>query len=952
VPTLLIALAFVVGAVPSPAAAVDPQPIPPEAPAGEPQLPTDGLMLNQPGTLAPGDFEVAGFEEQVIWDSLVNPMAIEFAPDGRVFVAEKRGLIKVFTSLDDPTPSTYADVRANVHDFWDRGMLGMALDPDFVTNGRMYLSYTYDAPIGGTPPTWGDGCSNPPGATADGCVVSGRLSVLTHGTNEQVLINDWCQQYPSHSMGDIVFDAEGALILSSGDGANFNAADWGQWGGTLPNTTSPVTPRNPCGDPPVPVGGTPNQATGEGGGLRSQDIRTTGDPLGLSGTVIRVSPTTGAPARSDNPRFDEEPTTNGKRIIAYGLRNPFRMTINPVTGDLWLGDVGWGTWEEINRVNPDGTSVPNFGWPCREGTSFEPPGWDETNMCTSMPTPTAPSFAYQHGPAVGGDCALGTSSISGLAFYPGGAYPDEYDNALFFTDYSRRCIWVLPPTAAGGAPNPAEVDFFGDLAEPVQLKVGPGGDLFYADFGTVADAVPGGSIRRITFQADNDSPTADIDASPTSGDPPLQVDFDASGSTDPNDDPLTYAWDFGDNDGLFNDSFEEAPEHTYTDPGSYLARVRVDDGHGGTDTDQVTINVANDAPNATITSPTASFTWSVGQTVSFAGTATDPDEGTLPASAFEWELIMQHCPDACHSHPIQSWSDTRTGSFTAPDHAYPSHLELRLTVTDEHGSTDTATVDINPKTVTLQMRSAPSGLRVSAAGRTAATPFNVTVIRGSAVVLGVPSGQTVDGFDYTWTSWSQGGPKTQTITANASATYTARFDGGFDDVPPGAKFAVDIAWLFNNGITAGCDDSPPLFCPNGLVTRGQMATFLVRALDLPSTGTDYFTDDEGSVHEANINRLRAAGITAGCTPTTYCPAGLVTRAQMATFLVRAFDLPPTGTDYFTDDNSSPHEPNINRLRAAGITYGCTPTTFCPNGIVTRGQMAAFLHRALGDQPSN
>jgi hypothetical protein len=124
-----------------------------------------------------------------------------------------------------------------------------------------------------------------------------------------------------------------------------------------------------------------------------------------------------------------------------------------------------------------------------------------------------------------------------------------------------------------------------------------------------------------------------------------------------------------------------------------------------------------------------------------------------------------------------------------------------------------------------------------------------------------------------------------------------------------------------------------------------MATFLVRALDLPATSTDYFTDDEGSTHEARINSLRAAGITVGCTATTFCPDGLVTRGQMATFLVRGYDLPSTSTDYFTDDEGNTHEARINALRASGITSGCAPGRFCPNGIVTRGQMTAFLHRA-------
>lgn len=158
-----------------------------------------------------------------------------------------------------------------------------------------------------------------------------------------------------------------------------------------------------------------------------------------------------------------------------------------------------------------------------------------------------------------------------------------------------------------------------------------------------------------------------------------------------------------------------------------------------------------------------------------------------------------------------------------------------------------------------------------------------------------------------------------------------------------SKFVNDIVWAWQNGITAGC--SPTLYCPDGLVTRGQMATFLTRALHLPATSTDFFTDDTGSVHEPNINRIAAAGITVGCTATTFCPNGLVTRAQMATFLSRAYSLPASATDWFTDDDGSTHEANINRVAEAGITHGCAADRFCPTGIVTRGQMAAFLHRA-------
>lgn len=173
-------------------------------------------------------------------------------------------------------------------------------------------------------------------------------------------------------------------------------------------------------------------------------------------------------------------------------------------------------------------------------------------------------------------------------------------------------------------------------------------------------------------------------------------------------------------------------------------------------------------------------------------------------------------------------------------------------------------------------------------------------------------------------------------------------------LPPGGSFVDDdgnvheggIEAIHETGITQGCNPpSNDRYCPDRTVTRGQMATFLVRALNLPATSTDYFTDDNGSVHENNINRLRAAGITAGCGGSRFCPDGLVTRGQMATFMVRAYDLPASGTNYFTDDAGLVHEPNINALRASGITAGCGGTNYCPNGIVTRGQMAAFLYRA-------
>ena len=160
----------------------------------------------------------------------------------------------------------------------------------------------------------------------------------------------------------------------------------------------------------------------------------------------------------------------------------------------------------------------------------------------------------------------------------------------------------------------------------------------------------------------------------------------------------------------------------------------------------------------------------------------------------------------------------------------------------------------------------------------------------------------------------------------------------------GHIFEGHIDWLFMNGTAKGC--ATRLYCPEAVVTREQMASFLVRALGLPDTTTDFFTDDETSVHESDINSLAASEITTGCTPTQFCPTQRVTREEMASFLARALNL-GSGIDFFTDDETSIHEADINGLAASGITTGCGGGRFCPTASVTRGQMAAFLYRGLG-----
>jgi hypothetical protein len=177
--------------------------------------------------------------------------------------------------------------------------------------------------------------------------------------------------------------------------------------------------------------------------------------------------------------------------------------------------------------------------------------------------------------------------------------------------------------------------------------------------------------------------------------------------------------------------------------------------------------------------------------------------------------------------------------------------------------------------------------------------------------------------------------------------------GSFSDDDT-SVFEPDIEWMAREGITKGCN--PPTndrYCPNANVTRGQMAAFLNRAFKFPPSDVDYFTDDNGTTFENDINAIAKAGITNGCNPPAndhFCPSGQVNRGQMAAFLNRTFKYPAATIDYFVDDNTSIFEPHINAIAKAGVTLGCNPPTndkYCPAGNVTRGQMAAFLHRASG-----
>jgi hypothetical protein len=188
----------------------------------------------------------------------------------------------------------------------------------------------------------------------------------------------------------------------------------------------------------------------------------------------------------------------------------------------------------------------------------------------------------------------------------------------------------------------------------------------------------------------------------------------------------------------------------------------------------ITVGGGNSAPTPVIDTPPSSLTYAVGDTVSFSGHATDAQDGTLPDSALSWRIIIHH---GGHTHPpIATFDGVASGSFSAPDHDYPSFLELQLTATDSGGTQATTSVNIQPRTVNLTFQSNPSGLQLVAGPTTGRAPFTITAVVNARIQLIATSPQKYRGKNYGFVSWSDGGPQAHLITTTSTpTTYTATY---------------------------------------------------------------------------------------------------------------------------------------------------------------------------------
>ena len=513
------------------------------------------------------------------------------------------------------------------------------------------------------------------------------------------------------------------------------------------------------------------------------------------GKILRFNKDGSVPA--DNP-FNDGAGPNVDAIWALGLRNPFRAYYDAPADRFYIADVGGNggiAWEEVHI----GQRGANYGWPVCEGLS-----------CTGNPLYTDPIHVYPHN---GRD-----ASITGGFIYRGSQFPASYKGSYFFADYAQNWIKRLtldPSGAVTGVENfePPDGVADGPAGDIVYLTEGPDGAVYYVDLGfsDTTGQTTVGKVRRIRFVVNNQPPVVVSSVAPTGGPAPLAVTFSSTGTFDPEDEPLTYTWDFGDG----NISTEASPVHTYVNVGPYTARLTVSDGTESTQSAPVVISVGN-PPTPTLVSPQDGLFFRAGDTIAFSGDATDVEDGPLSADAFSWTIDFLH--DG-HVHPALPQTGVTSGTFVIPtsghDFSGNTRYRVTLTVTDSDGLQVSRSVVIYPERATILVDSAPSGLSVHLDGIPRTTPFAYETLFGFTHVIDAPS-QTIGSNTYNFASWSDGGAQQHSIVVSGSAApYVAAFDvvpNAPPDLVAGYRFSeasgTTTADLSGNNITGTLTDGP------------------------------------------------------------------------------------------------------------------------------------------------
>jgi glucose/arabinose dehydrogenase len=647
------------------------------------------------------------FEDLPILTGLRQPTDVVWAPDGRIFVAEKAGRVRVATVDGRLRPVPLIDLSDHVNSYYDRGLLGIALSPQFATDGWMYLAYTAEHD-----PSASNG---PKQGRLTRITVEPDSTVADAEDPETILIDDLPFGDIVHNAGTVRAADDGTLWLSVGDG-------------------------NPSGI------------------LDSPLLFAPGDPDSGAGKLLHVDGEgRGLP---DHPFCPQETDLDRMctKVHAKGFRNPFRFSLLP-GGGVVVADVGWNLAEELNLVE----AGHDYGWPCFEGDS-QTPSYRDLPACLDATAAhgSQPSWPlYSYGPA-GGRSILSGPVLNGTA-----PYPDAYDGRMVYADAVSGFVNAMHVEQPGLAHLPLAEG----LDVPVDLELTPDGEVAYVSFTE-------GSVRRIQYAPGNKTPIASARATPTSGPTPLEVEFTAAGTHDPDDDPLTYSWDFGDGtpsaDGI-------EVTHVYEQAQTQIARVTVSDPAGATSSADVLVSPGDEPPVLEIDAPADGARFRVGETVALEATAVDAQDGPLTAAAISWEVTLHHDE---HIHPFIAPSGGLASVETTASHDADSFYEITATATDSASLTTSRTVEIWPETAELTISSDPPGAAVSYAGEALTAPLTRPAAVGFSAAVSAAPEMISGGRLYRFSSWSHGAERLHELTIpEAPLEIVARYGPVSADVP-------------------------------------------------------------------------------------------------------------------------------------------------------------------------
>jgi glucose/arabinose dehydrogenase len=649
----------------------------------------------------------ANFTDELVV-SLGGPTAFDWTPDGRMLITTKNGDVRVLDANGTLVGTPALDITNRICTNSERGILGIAVAPNFATTGHVFLYYTSKNPA-----TSSGLCGN----TAFNRVSRFTMTGNTLGS-ELVLVDNMRNYNGNHNAGDVEVGHDGLVYATVGDGG-----------------CSFQNPANCAGT---------NNISRTRHHLLGKVIRVT-----ASGDIPAGNPFQGA----GTARCNEGLVASGticQEIFAWGLRNPFRFAFDetiPGTA-FYINDVGQDAWEEVD----EGIAGADYGWNVREGHCAR----NSTTNCGTVAGMTNPIHDYSH-------AATGCRSITGGTFAPHGVWPG-FDGDYVFADFICGKIFQRDRTSGN------VTEFVTGLGQgsAVHMDFGPYQStqaLYYTTFKL------DGQVRRIRFTGTNTPPNASFTANPTFGNAPLNVSFNASASNDPDGNtPLTYHWTFG--DGATQTTSSATTNHLYA-AGNHTAQLVVEDALGA-DSAPVTqlISSGNRPPVVTMTAPTAGSVFFVDQVLTLTGSATDPEQGAMPASALDWEVRRIH---GDHFHP---WFNGSGNNLTFPAPAPEnlaavnnSWLEIRLRVTDAGGLTTEVVRTILPRKINLTFKTQPSGKKVVVNGTTYTTNKIVKSWQNWQLTISAP-----DQGQFRFQRWSDGGARTHVITTPASAkTYTAFF---------------------------------------------------------------------------------------------------------------------------------------------------------------------------------